>query len=126
MILAMPYENGEVFQHFGKSKEFQLHEIENGKILGSRVLSTAGSGHSALADMLGKLGVTVLVCGGIGDGAKQALGQWGIQVLAGAQGPVQQVMEDYFAGRLSASAGATCNHHHEEGHSCSSGDSCCH
>ena len=79
MILAMPYESGEVFQHFGKSKEFQLYEIEDGKILGSRVMSAGENGHSALADMLGKLGVTVLVCGGIGDGAKQALAQWGIR-----------------------------------------------
>ena len=66
MILAMPYESGEVFQHFGKSKEFQLYEIEDGKTLGSRVMSSGENGHSALADMLGKLGVTVLVCGGIG------------------------------------------------------------
>ena len=103
MILAMPYENGEVFQHFGKSKEFQLYEVENGKILASRVMSAGENGHSALADMLGKLGVTVLVCG-----------------------PVEQVMEEYLAGRLSASAGATCDHHHEEGHSCHGGASCCH
>ncbi|WP_283609336.1 NifB/NifX family molybdenum-iron cluster-binding protein [Faecalispora anaeroviscerum] len=126
MILAMPYENGNVFQHFGKSKEFQLYEIGEGKILGSRVVSAGENGHSALADMLGGLGVTVLVCGGIGDGAKQALAQWGIRVLAGAQGPVEQVIEDYLADRLPVVTGATCDHHHEEGHSCHGGDSCCH
>lgn len=129
MILAIPYENGEVFQHFGKSKEFQLFEIENGAIQSERVISNEGSGHSALADLLGKLGVTVLICGGIGDGAKQALSNWGIRVLAGVQGEVKQVVQDYLADRLVVTEGATCNHHHEhhagEEHSCH-GDSWCH
>lgn len=121
MILAVPYENGEVFQHFGKSKEFQLFDIDNGAIQSERIILNEGSGHGALADLLGKQGVTVLLCGGIGDGAKQALADWGIRVLAGVQGEVKQIVQDYLADRLVVMEGATCNHHEhhsEQEHSC--------
>ena len=32
MKIAVTYENGEVFQHFGHSEQFKLYEVQDGKI----------------------------------------------------------------------------------------------
>ena len=37
MRIAVTYENGEVFQHFGHSEQFKLYDVENGKIVGEQV-----------------------------------------------------------------------------------------
>ena len=73
--IAVTYENGEVFQHFGHTKEFKFYTVEDKKIVDSEIVPTMGSGHSMLADFLLLNGVTVLICGGIGGGAKAALAQ---------------------------------------------------
>ena len=73
MKIAVPFENGEVFQHFGHTEHFKLYEIEAGRVVSSEVIDTNGSGHEALADFLADRFVDVLLCGGIGDGAQAAL-----------------------------------------------------
>ena len=79
MKIAATYQNGMIFQHFGHSEQFKLYDVENGKITDSRVVDTNGQGHGALADFLAKSGVNVLICGGIGAGAQNALAEAGIQ-----------------------------------------------
>lgn len=71
MKIAVTYENGQVFQHFGHTEEFKVYDTEDKKILSSQVVGTGGSGHEALAVFLKNLGVKVLICGGIGGGAGQ-------------------------------------------------------
>jgi len=63
--VAVTYENGQVFQHFGHTEQFQIFTVEDGKILSEEIVSTNGSGHSLLADFLVVQGATVLICGGI-------------------------------------------------------------
>lgn len=118
MKIAATYENGEIFQHFGKTEYFKIYEVENGQIISGEVISSNGSGHGALAGVLAGHGVNVLVCGGIGGGAMNALADAGIEVCSGASGNTDQAVQDYLDGKL-VHAGATCSHHdHEEGHSC--------
>lgn len=69
MKIAVTYENGEVFQHFGHTEQFKLYEVSGGKLLQTQVVDTNGSGHGALAGLLAQLGVDTLICGGIGGGA---------------------------------------------------------
>ena len=66
MKIAIPYENGQVFQHFGHSAQFKLYTTEEGRITGAEVVSTDGQGHGALVGFLVRSGVNVLLCGGIG------------------------------------------------------------
>ena len=90
------------------------------------MIGSNGSGHGALAGLLAEQGIDVLICGGIGGGAQTALAEAGIQLCSGAQGNTDEVVEAYLKGELE-SAGTTCDHHHEEGHSCGSheeGHSC--
>lgn len=52
MRIAVTYENGQIFQHFGHTAEFKLYDIADGKITGEQIVSTNGSGHGALAGFL--------------------------------------------------------------------------
>lgn len=122
MRVAVTYENGEVFQHFGHTEQFKVYEIEDGKVISSEVLGANGSGHGALAGLLAENTIDVLICGGIGGGAQAALSEAGIEIISGVSGNTDEAIECYLKGEL-ISAGVNCNHHdHEEGHSC--GDSC--
>lgn len=117
MKIAVTYDNGEVFQHFGKTEYFKVYEVEDNKVVSSEVMSSNGSGHGALAGLLAEQSVDVLICGGIGGGAQTALAEAGIELCAGAQGDTDQAVEAYLKGEL-VSTGVNCNHHYEEGHSC--------
>jgi len=120
MRIAVTYENGQVFQHFGHTEQFKLYMVEGGTVASSVVLSTNGSGHSALAGFLVSHQVEALVCGGIGGGAQAALKQAGIRLYAGVQGDADAAVKALLAGELTFSEAATCDHHHDHGagHSC--------
>lgn len=74
MRIAVTYENGDIFQHFGHTEQFKVYDVQDGKIISSEVVSTNGSGHGALAGVLNALQADVLICGGIGGGAQAAAG----------------------------------------------------
>ena len=121
MKLAVTYDNGTVFGHFGHTEAFKVYEIAEGKVLSSQVVPTNGSGHGALAGFLAELGVHALICGGIGMGARMALAEAGIVVYAGISGDADAAVEAFLSGALNYTTEATCNHHHgSEGHNCGS------
>lgn len=128
MKIAVTYENGEVFQHFGHTEQFKIYEVEGGKVTGSHVTDTNGQGHGALAGFLGGEKVDVLICGGIGGGARAALAEAGIELLPGASGNADEQVEAYLAGKLNYDPDTMCNHHHEGDHDCHGGghESCGH
>ena len=117
MKIAVTYDHGNVFQHFGRTEHFKVYEVENNKVVSSEVISSNGIGHGALAGLLSEQSVDVLICGGIGGGAQAALAEAGVELCAGAKGDTDEAVEAYLKGEL-VSAGATCDHHHEDGHSC--------
>ena len=49
MKIAVTYDNGQIFQHFGHTEQFKLYTVEDGKVVSSEVVDTNGSGHGALA-----------------------------------------------------------------------------
>ncbi len=112
MKIAVPFSNGEIFQHFGHTEAFKLYNIENDQIVNSEIIDTNGNGHEALADFLSKLSVSVLLCGGIGGGAQAALSAAGIEICSGAVGDADAAVKAYLNGEL-VSAGVNCDHHHE-------------
>ena len=116
MKVAVTYENGEVFQHFGRTPAFKVYEISDGKIVSSEVIDTNGTGHGALAGFLEDIGAEVMICGGIGGGAIAAMNEAGIKVYAGAGGMADDAVSSYVAGTLPEIGDATCDHHEHEGH----------
>ena len=127
MKIAVTYDNGNVFQHFGKTENFKVYEVEDNKVVSSEVIGSNGTGHGALAGLLAEQGISVLICGGIGGGAQSALAEAGIELCSGAQGDADTAVDAYLKGEL-VSTGVNCDHHHhEDGHSCGShedGHSC--
>ena len=121
MKIAVTYENGDVFQHFGHTEQFKVYDIENNAVAGSQVLSTNGSGHGALAGFLKAHGVDTLICGGIGGGAQTALAQAGIALYGGVQGSADEAVQALLAGQIAYDPNVKCDHHeHHGGHDCGS------
>jgi predicted Fe-Mo cluster-binding NifX family protein len=126
MKIAIPCENGQVFQHFGHTETFKIYTVEANILTMSDTISTNGSGHGALAALLQKSGVTDLICGGIGAGAKQALATANINLYGGVTGDVNVAAQALLAGTLSYDSNITCSHHgndhdHNEDHECRHG-----
>lgn len=122
MKIAVTYEDGFIFQHFGHTAQFKVYEVQNGMVVDSQVIDTNGSGHGALAGLLNDLQADVLICGGIGGGAQMALRQAGIQLFGGVRGDADEAVSLFLAGALDFNPDVRCNHHdhHGEGHSCGS------
>lgn len=115
MRIAVTYENGEIFQHFGHTAQFKLYDAEEGELLREAVVDTNGSGHGALADLLTQWSVDALICGGIGPGAQMALAEAGIALYAGVAGSADEAAKALAEGKLPQIADATCDHHHDHG-----------
>jgi predicted Fe-Mo cluster-binding NifX family protein len=126
MKIAVTYENGKVFQHFGHSEQFKIYEInDNNDIVSSEVVNTMGSGHGALAGFLAANNVDTLICGGIGGGAKQALADAGIKLYGGVSGSADDSVNALLSGSLGFNPDVMCSHHeHADGHDCGSHGSC--
>lgn len=127
MKIAVTFENGNVFQHFGHTEKFKIYTVENSEIVNLEIADTNGSGHGALADFLKNKGVDILICGGIGGGAQNALTEAGIKFFGGVQGSADGAVLAYLQGKLTYNPDVHCDHHdheHGEGHTC--GDHGCH
>ena len=122
MRIAVTYDNGQVFQHFGHTEQLKLYDVADGKVVHSEVVDTNGSGHGALAGFLIQHGVDVLICGGIGGGAQMALAQVGVRLYGGVQGDADAAVNALLAGNLDYNPDVRCNHHDHEhgegGHTC--------
>ena len=113
MKIAVTYDNGNVFQHFGRTENFKIYDVEDGKVVSSDVMNSNGVGHEALAWLLRDNTVDVLICGGMGQGAQDALAEAGIEVFAGAEGDTDAAVDAYLRGEL-VNSGVNCDHHHED------------
>lgn len=120
MKIAVTTENGLVFQHFGHSKEFTIYEIENELVKSKESISTDGSGHGALADFLNIHSVDIVICGGIGAGAKSALREKRIEIVPGVEGKADDMVVRYLSGEKIGNPDFVCMNHHESGeeHDC--------
>ena len=122
MKIAVTYENGQIFQHFGHTAQFKVYEIQDNQIISSHVVDTAGSGHGALAGFLMQHGINILICGGIGGGAQNALAQAGIKLYGGGTGEADAAVQALLENNLQFNPNVHCSHHDhqhgQEGHTC--------
>ena len=115
MKVAVTYDNGEIFQHFGHTENFKIYNIENKKITEANVVNTMGSGHGALTGFLVENEVDTLICGGIGGGARNALAEAGITLYGGVSGNADDAVKALLDGNLGYNPDVKCSHHE---HSC--------
>ena len=117
MRIAITYENGDVFQHFGHCEKFKLYDVEDEKIVNEQIVDTNGSGHGALAGFLQTLKVDALICGGIGMRAQTALSDAAIKFYASVNGEADKAAKALIEGNLEYDPNACCDHHGGE-HNC--------
>lgn len=132
MRIAVAFENGKIFQHFGHTKEFKFYDVDEGLIVNAEVISTNGDGHGALAGFLSANKAEVLICGGIGKGAQNALAEAEIKLYGGVSGDADKAVDAFLTGNLEYNPDVKCNHHdhsHGEEHTCGNhgcGEHSCH
>lgn len=111
MRIAITYENGQVFQHFGHTQQFKMYDVENNEVTTSQIVNTCDQGHSALSQFLFDHQVDAVICGGIGTGAKNALKAYGIQLYSGVIGNCDEVIQKYLEGNLVYNPNVRCSCH---------------
>ena len=119
MKIAVTYKDGNVFGHFGHTEKFKIYDVENNAVINAEIVDTNGSGHGALSSFLAERNVDVLICGGIGSGAKTAIAQANIKLYGGVVGNTDEAVEKFLGGTLEYNPNVKCSHH-GDGHTCSS------
>lgn len=115
MRIAVTYENGDIYQHFGHTQQFKIYDVQDGRVKESYIIGTNGQGHGALADVLHTLNTDILICGGIGGGAQTALASLGIKLYGGVSGNADAAVESFLLNRLDYNPDVRCNHHQHGG-----------
>lgn len=123
MKIAVTYKDNQIFQHFGHTEAFKMYDIDitDKKIKSSQIIATNGQGHGALAGFLSEHKVEILICGGIGGGAINALSEVGIKIYGGVTGNTDEAVKAFLEGTLNYNPDVKCSHHdheHSDGHSC--------
>lgn len=116
MRIAVTFEDGKVFQHFGHTQQFKIYDVTDGQITKEQVVDTGGNGHGALGGFLAGMEVDTLICGGIGGGAKNALAQAGINLYGGVTGDADAAVKALLEGDLAYNPDVHCDHHGHEHH----------
>lgn len=125
MRIAVASENGSVFQHFGKSPEFTMYDVETELVQHKEIIPTNGASHGQIADFLVDNGADIVICGGMGSGAKTALRERRIEIVPGVKGEVDDIIVRYLSGEKIQSFEAECNHHsHNSEGGCGSDGGC--
>ncbi len=117
MIIAVTHENGNIFQHFGRTQEFKVYHVEEGQVISAEVVSAGGMSHGSLAILLDQWAVDLVICGGVGQGMRTRFRELGMDYIAGASGSCDEAVEDWLDGALQSDEDADCGcsdgHHHE-------------
>lgn len=121
MKIAVPVtSDNNLDSHFGHCEYFNIYIVNStGKADAvKRIPSTDGCGcKSGIASVLASEGVTVMLAGGIGNGAVNVLKNNGIEVIRGCSGSPDELVNLYAGGKL-ADDGVNCiqHDHHHSGH----------
>lgn len=113
MKIAVAYDNGIISQHFGKSKYMKIYETdENKEIQRVHIESMGKHSHHGIAGYIKEIGVDTVICGGLGQGALDALKAANIAIYAGNSGNADMAVIKFLKGELSQSSEPNCNCHH--------------
>ena len=102
MKIAMPYQDGVLLEHFGRAKEFIIYNVSDLDPVTSEVIAPEDLSHAAVARTLKEHGVDVVLCGSIGEHARQAVEGEHMLVFSGITGAADDVLERFLQGNLEA------------------------
>lgn len=115
MKIAVASDGKYVSGHFGHCEGFTLYEVKEGKASDKKFVQNPGHKPGFLPVFLKDLGTDVIIAGGMGAMAQQLFNENGIEVVVGAQGDCDNIMQQYIRGELE-STGSVCTKHEHEGH----------
>ena len=112
MKIAVPTRDGVIDDHFGHCAYYTIFEIENNEIVNSsRLESPQGCGcKSGIAADMEAMGISVMLAGNMGEGAKNKLESHNIKVVRGCRGNIEMVVRAYLIGLIKDSSEG-CSHH---------------
>ena len=113
MIIATTYKDGLISDHFGRTEEFMIYEIENGMVIKNYIKDNQGLSHGNLVKILVENNVNVLICGTCGTGAINIMNSYNIECVAGAQGDSLDAVLDYLSGNIKLKENAIHECHHD-------------
>jgi len=120
MKIAVPVTRfNQIDNHFGHCEFYKIFTVSEEKEIKNveTLKSEQGCGcKSNIAGVLAQMGVTVMLAGGIGNGAINVLNNAGIEVIRGCSGDSYEVVNQ-FANGLIMDSGISCQQHegHEDG-----------
>ncbi|WP_423363585.1 NifB/NifX family molybdenum-iron cluster-binding protein [Mycoplasma sp. P36-A1] len=116
MKIAMPYEDGKIFQHYGKSKQVIIYTIEEGKVLAEEVITLDLKPEQSIANVLKQNGVSTIVVGHLGQGAIDSIEKEGLDIIRGIDLDTATVAQMYADGSLKSNNQDVCDHDHDHSH----------
>lgn len=121
MKIAVTYENGNIFRHFGNCENFKFYNIEDNKVISTDIINIEPKGQKAVAEFLASQGVTHLICGGLGSEARASLEESKIAYYPKVKALPDEAVELFIAGNLEFDLVQGCCGGGKKDHSCSSG-----
>ncbi len=102
MKIAVAYENGEIYGHFGHCPQFALYEYGEyvSDCIKTLVDTSMLSGHQQMADKMKALDVEAVLCGNMGDEGRALLLSYGIVPVVGYSGDADTAADLLVTGRL--------------------------
>ena len=117
MKVALPIEGDQINQHFGRSQQFLVAEVQDGQIGAQEMIESSElqHNHQGLASLMIAYNVGTVIVGGIGQPARKSLEDNGLSVISGASGSYQEVLQSFAAGTL-VDTSVSCQHDHDHPH----------
>lgn len=114
MKIAIASEKQNVSGHFGHCEGFTVYEVENGEVFKKSFIENPGHRPGFLPVFLKGLDTELIIAGGMGGTAQQLFNENGIEVIVGAQGACDDVIQKYLKGQLQSTGSICREHQHEE------------
>ena len=100
MKIAVSTDSGNVSEHFGRCPQFTIAEISDKKIIKKEVIDNPGHATGLIPKFLHEKGVNYVIAGGAGFRAQQFFSDFGIELVLGIQGNVDDVIDQFAKGEL--------------------------
>ncbi|MCI1683973.1 MAG: ATPase [Bacteroides sp.] len=108
--IAVPLEKGVLCGHFGHCESFAMIDVENDKIVAEKEIVPPAHEPGLYPKWIKEQGATDVICGGIGEKAKQLFAGQGVELHIGVPvKPAKELVMDFIAQTLQTGTNS-CNH----------------
>ena len=100
MKICISSDSGIVSAHFGRAPEFTFITIENNEVVEKEVLQNPGHTVGSIPKFVNDQGAKCMIAGGMGPRAVDFFNQYGIEVIMGVSGKIDDVVREILDGTL--------------------------